>query len=231
MKAVLFDIDGTLVSVGGAGREALIRATSALKGLPEGQVRAVIEAMDFRGGTDANLLATLAHGLGCDFETEALLALYVAELEEVLLRTPLRLMPGIAGLLSVLEARGVVVGLLTGNVRAGARCKLRPFKLDHLVDRPGGFGDDGQDRPSIARKAVARMVAAGVSPKAVVVIGDTEHDVSAARAAGAAAVAVGTGWTSMEVLQQAAPDVHLANLSDPAPILALLDRMEEEGTQ
>lgn len=231
MKAVLFDIDGTLVSVGGAGREALIRATMALQGLPEPQVRAIIEAIDFRGSTDSALLATIAQGLGAALETQALLELYVHELENVLKISSLRLMPGIQALLALLQARGVAVGLLTGNVRAGARCKLRPFDLHHLVDNPGGFGDDGHDRPSIARKAVARMVAVGVRPGAVVVVGDTEHDVTAARAAGAAAVAVATGWTTMEVLQQAAPDAHLANLLDPTPLLALLDRMDEKGTQ
>jgi phosphoglycolate phosphatase-like HAD superfamily hydrolase len=91
------------------------------------------------------------------------------------------------------------------------------------VERAGGFGEDGFHRHDLAAVARARLHAAGVLENArIIVVGDTEHDVTCGKHIQATTVAVGTGWTAWETLHAAGPDVFLRDLSDPAPLLALL---------
>jgi phosphoglycolate phosphatase-like HAD superfamily hydrolase len=56
-----------------------------------------------------------------------------------------------------------------------------------------------------------------------VVIGDTHLDVESGRALGARTVAVATGGESAAALEQAKPDVLLADLSDAEAFLRILD--------
>jgi phosphoglycolate phosphatase-like HAD superfamily hydrolase len=139
-------------------------------------------------------------------------------------------------LLAALAARGnVAVGLLTGNLREGARRKLTHYGLwDRFAF--GGFGDEHMDRRDIAAAALAaarlhlngkprKTDANGERPAdgQVIVIGDTLNDIVCGRSIGARCVAVPTGHTSAEVLRGGAPDVLVETLFDTKPILALLD--------
>ena len=230
MRAVLFDVDGTLVKLGGAGREALARGVAARLGRPLEEVLAAAMEVDFRGRTDTILLEELAGRLGHRVPEldPPLVAAYLAALPGTVARSRAEgryeTMPGALELVASLEARDdVLVGLLTGNVREAARIKLGPVGLAHLADRPGGFGDDARERADVARAAIRRLAAAGVPAGRVLVVGDTEHDVSAAHAAGARAVAVATGWTDPAVLRSCGADLFLPDLRDPAPLLALLE--------
>jgi len=116
------------------------------------------------------------------------------------------------------------LGLITGNVRAGAKLKLEHFGLWHFF-RFGGFGDHHPDRDDIARDAMAaarERLDGTYDPARVWVVGDTPKDVQCARAIGAQAIAVATGVYSMDELLPAEPDVLLEDLSDLQPILDLL---------
>ncbi len=136
-----------------------------------------------------------------------------------------RVLPGIADLLKTLSERDdVLVGLLTGNVRAGARVKLGFFGLyDYFTC--GGFGDVHLDRDDVAHEAVGavqlRLNGSMVRDR-VWVIGDTPLDVRCARAIGASVAAVATGWHSTAELAAHAPDLLLTDLSDPTAFLEKL---------
>jgi len=232
VRAVLFDIDGTLVKLGGAGREALARGVAAALGRPFEEVLAAAMEVDFRGRTDTILLEELAGRLGVRVPAldPRMVAAYLGALPETVARSRAEgryeTMPGALELVADLESRtDVLVGLLTGNVREAARIKLAPVGLGHLADRPGGFGDDARERADVARAAVRRLAEAGIPPERVLVVGDTEHDVSAAHAAGARAVAVATGWTDPAVLRACGADLFLPDLRDPAPFLRFLESM------
>ncbi len=232
MRAVLFDIDGTLVRLGGAGREALARGVAAAIGRPFAEVLEAAREVDFRGRTDTILLEELAGRFGVRVPAldPRMVAAYLAALPEAVRRSReegrYRTMPGVPALVAGLESRDdVAVGLLTGNVREAARVKLSPAGLAHLADRPGGFGDDGRERADVARAAVGRLAEAGIPPERVLVVGDTEHDVAAAHAAGARAVAVATGWTALPVLRASGAELVLRDLAVPDPLLALLDTL------
>ena len=225
--AVLFDIDGTLLKAGGAGREALARGAAAALGVTLDEARGATLQMDFRGRIDPVLVRELAGRLGHDGERAAqrITEAYLAALPGTLARAVVEVMPGVVDLVARLEARPrTLVGLLTGNVREGARLKLGAVGLERLAERPGGFGADGGDRAEVAQAAAARAFELGVPAERVFVVGDTEHDVAAARAGGMRAVAVATGWTDAATLAASLPDLLLPDLADHAPFFALLDR-------
>jgi phosphoglycolate phosphatase-like HAD superfamily hydrolase len=131
-------------------------------------------------------------------------------------------LPGIADLLEHLAGREqTAVGLLTGNLRRGARAKLGHFDL-HRHFAFGGFGDHHWERDDVAREAwgvVHERFNGSVTPDRVWVIGDTPLDVQCARAIGARVAAVATGWHDREELAASAPDLLLDDLSDAAPLL------------
>ena len=103
--------------------------------------------------------------------------------------------------------------------------KLQHFGIDqHFAF--GGFGDHHFDRDDVAQEAYAAAHAhlKGVLVRERVwVIGDTPLDIRCARCIGARVAAVATGWHSYAELEAAHPDLMFADLSDPAPLLTLLE--------
>ncbi|MFW6125019.1 MAG: HAD family hydrolase, partial [Pirellulales bacterium] len=140
MYVCLFDIDGTLIKSGGAGRAAMEAALRCAFGVSE-----PIDDVPFTGRTDRAITHDLfrRHGITESPENwQRFLRAYVEQLPETLPRYRGQVLPGIAALLEQLaERRDVAVGLLTGNVRAGARLKLGHYGLAHHF-RFGGFGDE-----------------------------------------------------------------------------------------
>jgi phosphoglycolate phosphatase-like HAD superfamily hydrolase len=222
MHVCLFDIDGTLISSGGAGKAALEDALADVFG-----IRHAIEKLSLSGRTDRAIVRDLfaTHGIADTAENwRRLVAAYLRRLPDRLQSASGRVLPGIAELLKTLSGRGdVLVGLLTGNVRAGARAKLGFFGLyDHFAC--GGFGDEHLDRDDVAREAVAdvrQCLNGSLVLDRVWVIGDTPLDIRSARAVGARAVAVATGWHSSDELAAHRPDLLLNDLSDSAPLFSL----------
>jgi phosphoglycolate phosphatase len=222
MIACLFDIDGTLLASGGAGKAAL---ESALTGEFDVELRAHVP---YSGRTDRAIMRDLFrhHAIA---ETPAnlqrLLAGYLHRLPDSLRRHHGRVLPGIEALLIELKRTpDVAVGLLTGNVRAGAQAKLGHFGLYEHFDF-GGFGDHHFDRDDVAREALAAVhscVGPHCTADRIWVIGDTPLDVQCARAIGARVAAVATGVHSRAELAPTKPDLLLDDLSDPGPLLRLI---------
>ena len=215
MRVILFDIDGTLVRTGGAGKAAMEDALREAFAVCE-----ILDTVPYSGRTDRAIARDLlrVHGIPDTATNERTLReAYLARLPETLGRYPGLVCPGVADLVTELAAcPNTVLGLLTGNVRAGAATKLGHYGLwQHF--RCGGFGDDHYDRDDVARAAVASARAAAgrdLDPRNVWVVGDTPLDVSCARAVGANAVAVATGWHPLEELVACEPDHVFADLSD-----------------
>src|SRR6478752_10811243 len=177
MIACLFDIDGTLLASGGAGKAALESAFTEIFGI------ALRVQVPYSGRTDRAIARDLLglHGVEPSLENwQSLLTGYLARLPATLTSHQGRVLPGILALLQVLQTRSdVAIGLLTGNVRAGARVKLGHFGLfEHFAF--GGFGDHHFDRDDVAREAleVARSHLNGrVKLDCCWVIGDTPLDI------------------------------------------------------
>ncbi|MFO0711379.1 MAG: HAD family hydrolase [Sandaracinus sp.] len=214
----LFDIDGTLVTCGGAGRRAMERA------FREQTTRAVSD-FPFGGMTDRAIArqALEAAGLAPD---EALidhvLERYLAHLADELPRSAgYRVLEGVSATLDAIEGlrdQGLrlAIGLGTGNLIRGAELKLRPGGLWHRFSF-GGFGSDDEDRPTLLRRGAARgarSLEQSVDDVSVIVIGDTPRDVTAARAMGAGVVAVASGSYDRAALAPHEPDLLVESLAE-----------------
>ena len=226
MKLVLFDVDGTLLSASGAGRRALDRALREVYG-----TAGPIDSYDFHGGTDAQIVRDLLGMAGLSSDEIAALEgrLYARYLEcleaEVGDGRGVSLYPGVAALVEALgAAEGCLVGLLTGNIEAGARIKLRPTGLWPRF-RVGAYGSDHADRnrlPAIAAGRAEGLVGRVFLGRDMVIIGDTPRDIGCARAFGATAIAVATGWHSLEDLAAHRPDHVFVDFSDQESALAAM---------
>jgi phosphoglycolate phosphatase len=220
MHVCLFDIDGTLLRSGGAGKVAMEEALASAFGAP-----ADSDGVPFSGRTDRAIARDLfaRHGIPATAENwQRFLEGYLRHLPACLDKHQGRVLPGIAALLEVLAGRDdLAVGLLTGNVRDGARIKLSHYCLYHHFCF-GGFGDHYFERDEVAHEALAAVRSHcqdPVDPSQVWVIGDTPLDVRCARAIGARAVAVATGWHTPDELAAAQPDLLLTDLSDASVLL------------
>ena len=227
MRLVLFDIDGTLIVARGAGREAFDRALRAVYGTGAADTA----AYDFRGKTDPRILHDLLTAAGvspADIDASAtrFYATYVDELAMAIGDgRRVTVMPGIADVVRALSARDdTVVGLLTGNIEGGARVKLAPTGLWPFF-RLGAYGSDDIDRRALPAVACerARAITGHAFPfDRVTIIGDTPLDVDCARACGARAVAVATGFHPYGDLVGCGPDLLFEDFSDVRRVLTAL---------
>ncbi len=201
---LLFDIDGTLVLTGGAGRRAMLGAFASLHGRND-----VFADFSFAGMTDR---AIVRHGLGrvtpevAEAEIDRALDAYLALLDAELSRAhDYRILPGVSALLDSLRGRpDVAIGLGTGNVRRGAYAKLARGGLDTNFAF-GGFGCDAEARVELLRAGARRgaeLLGATLESCRVVVIGDTPKDVAAAQGIGAVCIGVGTGGYTPDQLRE-----------------------------
>jgi phosphoglycolate phosphatase-like HAD superfamily hydrolase len=225
---LLFDIDGTLVTTGGAGSRAMARAFLATHGLED-----ALKSVDLAGRTDRIIMRDALTQAGRDHEDvdlDEFREAYCAALREEIQKpgTGRRgLLPGIKPLLDRLAERDDVrLALLTGNFRASAEIKLAAFGVWDYFSW-GAFADDAIERDDLIRIAHARHESEHgrlIEPDRVVVIGDTPHDIRCARAGGAKAVAVATGNYDLATLERHQPDVLFKDLSETDAVLrALLD--------
>ena len=224
MHVLLFDIDGTLMSTGGAGQRAMERALATAFGVTQ-PTKGIAAA----GRTDRAITHDLFvyHGIEETPEIwQTFQQTYFAHLAEALPLLDGRVLPGVESLLATLAARDdVILGLLTGNFAQAAELKLRHYGLDHYFVG-GGFGDAHHDRDDVARlarQAIEEHRQSGIADDRLWVIGDTPHDVTCGRAIGARVAAVATGAFTLEELQATDPDQLYADLSDHQALLDALD--------
>jgi len=220
---LLFDIDGTLVSTGGAGRRAIERAFAELEG-----GREACSHFSFAGMTDRAIARAGLQALGLAPTEEAiarLLARYVGFLDAAIAESPaFRVLPGVAAALDEAgRRRGVAVGLGTGNVAKGAEKKLSHCDLWRHFQF-GGFADDSEERGELIRAGATRgaqRVGAELDACRVLVIGDTPKDVAAAAANSFESLAVATGQHPLDELATCRATLAVQDLEDPR-VTALL---------
>jgi phosphoglycolate phosphatase len=226
-RLLLFDVDGTLLLTGGAGRRSLNRAFQQVFG-----VENAFHSVRLAGRTDPSLLADALASAGVtprDGDADRFRATYLELLAAELRQAATDggggwtdwhsfkgVFPGVREVLDALGSRDdVFVSLLTGNYAEGARIKLAHFGLiDHF--RRGAFGEDAAERWQLVEVARARAAEAGsgrVAPADTWVIGDTPLDVAAAKQAGVRSLAVATGGYTPDRLEESGADVVLKRLA------------------
>ena len=235
MKLVLFDIDGTILLTNGAGKRAVHRALADVFGATGPADHR------FDGKTDPQIVRELMRIAGhgddhIDARMQTLLDRYVLYLHEELQvgERPVRVMPGVFELLDALEARrDVVMGLLTGNLAAGARAKLAAAGIDPDRFRVGAYGSDHEVRgelPAVAQRRAREELGVVVEGSDVVMIGDTPADLHCGRSIGARAIGVATGHYSVQELLAHDPAAVFENLSCTADVVrAIVGRPVARG--
>lgn len=219
-KLLLFDLDGTLLLSSGAGKRAMERAGKKVFGAGFS-----LAGIRIAGGLDPLIIRKALVAMGSTLDEQAhreFRSVYTEELTDELATADTYSLPGVAALLTRLaDTPHVAVGLLTGNYRETGRLKLTRAGLDPDGFSPTIWGDQAPTRPGLVKKALAHS--SHLQPDQVVVIGDTPHDVDCAKVNDCKSVAVATGSFTVEELSDAGADLALFDLSDPEPLLRLID--------
>lgn len=221
IEAVLFDIDGTLLVTGGAGAVAWQRAFRELHG-----VDANIGEHTEAGMTDPEIAEIVFREVigrdGTAAERAQAISGYLGHLADAVDESSgYRVMPGIEALLPKLAERGVLLGLVTGNIEAAAHIKLARADLNRFFGF-GGYGSDARDRVEVTRRALerGREVAGGkLEAGSAISVGDTPRDVSAGHGVGIEVVGVATGSYSVAQLEEAGADWALETVESGFPAL------------
>jgi phosphoglycolate phosphatase len=227
-KLILFDIDGTLLTAQGAPRRAFQRAMMEVYG-----TTGPIDTHAFDGKTDPQIARELLEVEGVEPAVIAaglqpLWGSYLRELR-VEFAAPGHatiVLPGVHELLAELERRdgAVLLGLLTGNIDAGAALKLESARITTRF-RLGAYGSDHERRdllPPVAVDRARALTGRDFQGRDVVVIGDTPSDITCGRAIGVHAVGVATGRYSAAELAEAGAAMVLDDLADTARAVAAL---------
>jgi phosphoglycolate phosphatase len=223
-RLFLFDIDGTLITAGGAGARSLDRAFYALFGIGN-----AFKSVKMSGKTDIQIIkeGLRLHELPCvDGTIEKMKAMYLEFLREEINNPWKKMKPGIAELLALLKDDAKPLGLLTGNLEDGAGIKLKPFGLNkYFMD--GAFGSDHEERDELLPIAIKKFSRKGLafSPTDCIVVGDTPRDVRCAKIYSALSVAVATGPYSKEELLRTEADIVLESFEEAEKCAVMLGRI------
>jgi len=224
VKLVLFDIDGTLLRSGGAGRRSMERALNRVFGTTGDP------GYHYDGKTDKQIVRDILQRAGkvsqqVEEKMDELLGHYLNGLQDALAQDHQKVMlyPGVADLLDAVESQDkIVLGLLTGNIEAGARAKLKAAGVDPARFRVNAFGSDHAHRPelpAIAQRRAKELLGLDLQGSRMVVIGDTPADIECGRSIGARAIGVATGRYSVDDLAKHSPYAVFEDLSDTTTVL------------
>ena len=232
IQLVLWNIDLTLLDVTKVTRVAYAEAFAAVTGRP------LIQLPQMVGYTEPEIffdaLGRNGVSLRADGDSEQLLLPFGAEFATCLaarrdqLTTDGTLMPGAAEVLAAVAGlKGVVQSVLTGSSRPNAALKLRAFGLDRYLDLAvAGFaGSEAYPKGALLRATRLRAeekYKVSFAEKATIYIADSPRDVEAAKIGDALSVAVASGRASAAELRNAGADLVLPDLTNPAPLIALL---------
>jgi phosphoglycolate phosphatase-like HAD superfamily hydrolase len=229
IKAVIFDVDGTLLTTGGAGGVAWDKAFQEVFGKSV-DIAKVTES----GMTDHDVafaaLRTVLDREPTQEDVDDLTPVYVRELHEAVAQSEAyRVEPGIVELLERLAGDGIPLGVTTGNIEPAAKVKLERGDLNRFFAF-GGYGSDSPDRAELTLQAVKRGIVAGatgnypngrpevLSKDDFIAVGDTPRDVTAGHDAGIRVVSVATGLFDLEALRAAGPEWALPTVESGFPI-------------
>jgi phosphoglycolate phosphatase-like HAD superfamily hydrolase len=227
-RLILWDIDGTLVSSGPAGRLALETGTRVAAKLD------TVPSVTMSGKTDPQIITEMLTLAGLAPRSIAsLMPCALAEVERALvsrsdqLRQEGFVHPGVRELLVRLAGtNGVRQSLVTGNVAANAGLKVSAFGLDSVFDfAVGAYGTDHAERDRLVPISLSRvreLRGETYLPEHVWVIGDTRHDLSCASVAGVRCLIVGTGRDGFGSVRDLDADAVVEDLADTDGILKTL---------
>lgn len=225
-RALLFDKDGTLIDFDLTWGPAAYEVMRALAGTDRGALERLMAVSRYReaerrfepdsplvGGSSAEYGPLWAEALGR--EPGGVLYREMDDLFRHWGFQTLTPMHEPLALLSGLRERGFALGIATNDAEASARAQMAVLGLAPLLPYVAGYDSGHGSKPSPGMVS-AFAQAARVAPGEVALIGDSIHDLLAARAAGAIAVAVLTGPSKLAARPEIEPyaDVVLGSIAD-----------------
>ena len=222
LQLVLFDIDGTLLDGHGIGRASTCRALLEHFGRV-----GRLDTHSFGGKTDWGTLCEILDLSEAEIgrHMPAYERCVERHMRDLLPEFELVPLPGALQTVHALRAQpDCITGIVTGNTAATTPLKLEGAGFDPAWFPVRAYGSEAADRNKLPALALERAIARcdqTIAPQQVTVVGDTPADVTCARALGARAVAVTTGFSSRADLLAAQPDHLLDELSELLPILGL----------
>jgi phosphoglycolate phosphatase len=214
-KLVLFDIDGTLLTMSTINRSVLVDALKKVYG-----TAGSAGTHNFAGKMDSNIIYEVLQSAGLGESDiaekfERAKETYIEMFRSQAKPSDVLLMEGIRELLQALSRHSeVMLGLLTGNFEASGRHKLLLPEINHYFPF-GAFADDAPSRnelPAVAVEKARQLTGTTFFNHDIIIIGDTEHDIACARVLNAKSIAVATGTYSREELKKHHPHVLYENL-------------------
>ncbi|MFS8037078.1 HAD family hydrolase [Xanthobacter sp. AM11] len=203
LTAVLFDKDGTLVHFDrtwGPAAGAVIRSLSGGDGAAAARLEAVshyladaerfLPTSPLVSGSSAHYGPLWAQALGRTATAD-----FLALIDRLFAEEGLRHLTPIGrpkAVLEQLKAGGLDLGMVTNDAEANARQQAQALGIDGLLSAVHGYdtGFGSKPGPGMVRAFMERF---GHRPGAVAVVGDSAHDLAAARGAGARFILVRTG--------------------------------------
>jgi len=220
IKGILFDIDGTLLTTGGAGAAAWSKAFVEVHGVPVDIERTTESGMTDSEVAAVSLRSILSREPDTD-DIEEVREVYLENLPDAVARSQrYRLSPGIVKCLERLSAAGYLLGLTTGNIEPAARIKLERGDLNRFFSF-GGFGSDSNVRSELTLRGVERGIEASRGQFSIddfISVGDTPRDVEAGHAIGIRVVGVATGHFPANELESAGADWVLETVENGFPV-------------
>ncbi len=229
-NVILFDIDGTILNLKlGLAYNIFVDTINEVYNIGINQSN----LPTFHGKTDLQILADieLSFDLAPAFLTAGatnLWGLLFEKFKLVITQENIELLPGILELINILSSHDeYALGLVTGNFKQNAYLKLQANSLDRFFPF-GGFGCDNPNRNQLPKLALERardlgLIAADVSEKNAIIIGDTLHDINCGKDNNIPVLAVATGTVKRHVLQELHPDYLLDDLRDVRAVFSLID--------
>lgn len=224
-KAVLFDIDGTILNCRGAGRDAFTAALLDIFG-----DAGAIDSLDFNGRTDSFILGEALKNIRPDSgeyneKIELFRKRYAELLRANIGKYKTLLLPGAGSLIKALAVeKSILLGLLTGNFTESAFIKIGLFGLERFF-RFGVFGEDAAERramPLIAKKRIKEKYGIDIDFGRMIIIGDTLFDIDCAKFAGCISICTGTGHSDKDELLAASPDYFFSSFENYSEVLELI---------
>jgi phosphoglycolate phosphatase len=219
-RAILFDIDGTLIITGGAGATSWRLAFDELFGIP-----ADIGEFTDTGMTDPDVgrktFEAVLHRQPTPAEFSKLLERRLHYLYSAVADSKgYRVLDGVEELLPRLIDDGYLLGIVTGNLEAAAHIKLHRAKLNRFFSF-GGYGSDAADRGELTKIALRKaslVYGEPLSPEQCLVVGDTPHDAEGAHAAGIKCVGVASHNFNAAQLREGGADYVIDSLTEGLPL-------------
>ena len=233
MRYLMWDVDGTLILTGGAGKAAMIQVIKDYY---------FLDAFDFTqslaGRTDSDIIKSAVTRLRgrCNVaETAGLLIRYHVELPKQLAKFHGRVLKNVEKTLAYFQQPDskYMNCLLTGNTSTGAHLKLKHYALDKYFNYDHSvFGEISENREMLAQVARHRLYMQDETAPAknLIFIGDTPNDAKCANAIGAPCLIVldGSGYKREDFAEVKPWKIIDALPDNPQKLEAMFDELYQD---